>query len=61
MVCLPVREIILLLKLVGYHLVQADKPWYNYYLTDIPCQKSQTLGMKYFILCMVNTDEGVIK
>ena len=32
MVCPPVREIIHELKLVVYILVQADKPWYNYYL-----------------------------
>ena len=34
MVCPPVGEIIHLLKLVDYLLVQADKPWYNYYLNE---------------------------
>ena len=32
MVCPPVREIIHSLKLVDYLHVQADKPWYNYYI-----------------------------
>ena len=32
MVCLPAWEITHLLKLMNYLLVQADKPWYNYYL-----------------------------
>ena len=39
MVCPPVREIIHGLMLVDYHLVQTDKPWYNYYLSlhvDMP-------------------------
>ena len=31
-VCPPVRKIILSLKLVYYLHVQADNPWYNYYL-----------------------------
>ena len=31
-VCLPVWKIIHLLKLVDYFFVQADKPWYNYYI-----------------------------
>ena len=31
-VCLPVRKIIHSLKLVDYLHVQADKPWYNYYV-----------------------------
>ena len=33
MVCPPVREIIHSLKLADYLLLQADKPWYNFYLT----------------------------
>ena len=33
--CVSVREINYLLKLVVYLLVQADKPWYNYYLHAI--------------------------
>ena len=32
-VCPPVRKIIHSLKLVDYLHVQADNPWYNYYLT----------------------------
>ena len=28
----PAREIIHSLKLVDYFLLQADKPWYNYYM-----------------------------
>ena len=31
-VCPPVRKIIHSLKLVDYLHVQADNPWYNYYL-----------------------------
>ena len=31
-VCPPVRKIIHSLKLVDYFHVQADNPWYNYYL-----------------------------
>ena len=34
MVCPPVREIINSLKLLDYLLIQADKPWYNNYLSD---------------------------
>ena len=33
-VCPPVREIIHELRLVDYLHVQADNPWYNYYMTD---------------------------
>ena len=33
-VCPPVRKIIHSLKLVDYLHVQADNPWYNYYLTS---------------------------
>ena len=33
MVCPHVREIIHTQKLVGYLLVQPDKPWYKYYLS----------------------------
>ena len=32
-VCPPVRKIIHSLKLVDYLHVQADSPWYNYYIT----------------------------
>ena len=31
-ICPPVRKIIHSLKLVDYLLLQADNPWYNYYL-----------------------------
>ena len=31
-VCSSIREIIHLLMLIDYLLVQLDKPWYNYYL-----------------------------
>ena len=31
-VCWPVRKIIHSLKLVDYLHVQADNPWYNYYI-----------------------------
>ena len=34
-VCPPVRKIIHSLKLVDYLNVQADNPWYNYYLSRI--------------------------
>ena len=33
-VCPPVRKIIHSLKLVGYLHIQADNPWYNYYIFD---------------------------
>ena len=33
-VCPPVRKIIHSLRLVDYLHVQADNPWYNYYMTD---------------------------
>ena len=33
--CPPVRKIIHSLKLVDYLHVQADNPWYNYYLALI--------------------------
>ena len=33
-VCPPVRKIINSLKLVDYLHVQADNPWYNYYLIE---------------------------
>ena len=33
-VCPPVRKIIHSLKLVDYLHVQADKPWYNYYVNS---------------------------
>ena len=32
--CLPVRKIIHSLKLVDYLHVQADNPWYNYYIKE---------------------------
>ena len=32
-VCPPVRKLIHSLKLVDYLHVQADNPWYNYYLS----------------------------
>ena len=40
-VCPPVRKIIHSLKLVDYLHVQADKPWYNYYLASM-----NTIGEK---------------
>ena len=33
--CPPVRKIIHSLKLVDYLHVQADNPWYNYYLMNV--------------------------
>ena len=33
-VCPPVRKIMHSLKLVDYLNVQADNPWYNYYLSN---------------------------
>ena len=33
----PVRKIIHSLKLVDYLHVQADNPWYNYYLVPVTC------------------------
>ena len=33
-VCPPVRKIIHSLKLVDYPHIQADKPWYNSYVTN---------------------------
>ena len=35
-VCPPVRKIIHSLKLVDYLHVQADNPWYNYYIYSEP-------------------------
>ena len=35
-VCPPVRKMIHSLKLVDYLHVQADNPWYNYYITCDP-------------------------
>ena len=35
MVCRPVWEIIQLLKLVDYLLIQVDKPWYKYHINII--------------------------
>ena len=32
--CPPVRKIIHSLKLVDYLHIQADNPWYNYYLAN---------------------------
>ena len=40
MVCLPVQKIILLLKLVDYLPIQADKQGYNYYLSSPPTDRS---------------------
>ena len=34
MVCRHAWETIHSLKLVHYRIVQADKPWYNYYVTN---------------------------
>ena len=52
-----VRKIIHSLKLVDYLHVQADKPWYNYYLINVWCQKEcveskldgQTGGLTQFL------------
>ena len=48
MVCPPVREIIHSLKLVDYLLIQADKPWYNYYPTNAPiiCNMHKLLSIQ---------------
>ena len=39
-VCPPVRKIIHSLKLVDYLHVQADNPWYNYYVDVTLCMLS---------------------
>ena len=39
-VCPPVRKVIHSLKLVDYFNVQADNPWYNYYLYNTICAQS---------------------
>ena len=44
-VCPPVRKIIHLLKLVDYLHVQADNPWYNYYLYQKAIDDSRWLKL----------------
>ena len=47
-VCPPVRKIIHSLKLVDYLHVQADNPWYNYYLDgDDSVDLFVTYGYKF--------------
>ena len=48
-VCPPVRKIIHSLKLVDYLHVQADNPWYNYYLNQ-----SRALA-NYVYTCIINS------
>ena len=45
--CPPVRKIIHSLKLVDYLHVQADNPWYNYYITYRPREER---GLFYIFL-----------
>ena len=47
-VCPPVRKIFHSLKLVDYLHVQADNPWYNYYLIHIIHQSETILN---WLLC----------
>ena len=48
-VCPPVRKIIYSLKLVDYLHVQADNPWYNYYLTVLLSKiQRQNLKKNFF-------------
>ena len=50
-VCLPVCKVIHSLKLVDYLNVQADNPWYNYYLFPIDKLVGHTLYItQYFIM-----------
>ena len=49
MICPPVREIIHSLKLLDYLPVQADKPWYNYYIILL-VQADKPLYNYYIIL-----------
>ena len=51
MVCLPVLEIIHLLKLVDYLLVHADKPWHTVITLNIGTHRPATvvvLNIKQF-------------
>ena len=43
-VCSPVRKIIHSLKLVDYLHIQADNPWYNYYLAKFSYSASLVEG-----------------
>ena len=44
-VCPPVREIIHELKFVDYLLLQADNPWYNYYVLRLRLQRDPVLAV----------------
>ena len=46
------------IKLVGYSLVQADKPWYNYFIP--PSTVHTLLSMKYFVLNFAIAGKGSI-
>ena len=52
MVCPPIREIIHSLKLVDYLLVQADRPWYIYYVSAV--MSIVVLGKKCQIVYLCN-------
>ena len=50
MVCPPVRKIIHSLKLVDYLHVQADNPWYNFYV--LVCNL-RDMGLTKFVQMMI--------
>ena len=57
-VCPPVRKIIHSLKLVDYLHVQADNPWYNYYLSFFPkCLQFLSAASSFLqVTCMNKLD-----
>ena len=55
-VCPPVRKIIHSLKLVDYLHVQADNPWYNYYITYLALTQPFPMLISYpemYTLCSI--------
>ena len=48
--CPPVRKIIHSLKLVDYLHVQADNPWYNYYLTTFYYSKKWACRNEHLVM-----------
>ena len=53
-VCPPERKIIHSLKLVDYLHVQADKPWYNYFIVQISLLLLSCVKAFYFGLVLCN-------
>ena len=58
-VCPPVRKIVHSLKLADYLYVQADNPWYNYFLVRMSSQSQMmcvVMGRqisKFSIACII--------